>query len=144
MSDDQSDRWQEAEAALAEALRTERGRPTKRERVVLAQRGGNRRVVRTLAEVEELTGAGEALLNQLVRNQLVLALRLMMLTAVVLGAIPLVFWLVPLLGTVSILGLRLPWLLLGFAVYPFFLAVAWSYNRSADRNEQEFTEMVEN
>ena len=26
----------------------------------------------------------------------------------------------------------------------FFVAVAWSYNRSADRNEQDFADMVEN
>jgi hypothetical protein len=53
-------------------------------------------------------------------------------------------FLMPSLGTVTVLGLRLPWLLLGFAVYPFFVAVAWSYNRSADRNEQDFADMVEN
>lgn len=144
MSGETSDRWQEVEAALAEAMHSGQGRPAKRVRVVLAERRCSRRVVRTLAEVEELTGAGEVLVSQLVRTQLRLALKLMVLTAVVLGAIPLAFLLVPPLGTISIFGLRLPWLLLGFAVYPFFIAVAWSYNRSIDRNEQEFTEMVEN
>jgi uncharacterized membrane protein YbaN (DUF454 family) len=34
--------------------------------------------------------------------------------------------------------------MLGLAVYPFFVMVAWSYNRSADRNEQAFAEWVEN
>ncbi|MGH3819937.1 MAG: hypothetical protein ACRDRE_19755, partial [Pseudonocardiaceae bacterium] len=62
----------------------------------------------------------------------------------VLGAIPLVFVRAPFLGTLTILGLRLPWLVLGFAVYPFFVAVAWSYNRSVDRNEQDFAELAEN
>lgn len=144
MSAPEGDRWQEVEAALAEAMHSGRGRPAVRERVVLAERRSSRRVVRPLAEVEELTGAGEALLNDLVRTQLTLALKLMMFTAVVLGAIPLAFLLVPSLGTSSIFGLRLPWLLLGFAVYPLFIAVAWFYNRCVDRNEQEFTEMVEN
>ena len=71
------------------------------------------------------------------------SIRLMLLTVLVLAGIPLLF-LMPSLGTITIVGLRLPWLLLGFAVYPFFVAVAWSYNRSADRNEQDFADMVEN
>ncbi|MDQ3600228.1 MAG: hypothetical protein M3408_03030 [Actinomycetota bacterium] len=115
----------------------------KRVRVVLAERRRTRRVVRTLAEVEEQTAAGEDLLRRLVRNQLHLAIRLGGLTVVVLGSLPLAFALVPSLGAVEVLGLRLPWLLLGVAVYPFLLAVAWSYNRNAEHYEQEFAEMVE-
>jgi hypothetical protein len=141
------DQWRDVEAALEQAMGTpsaSRSKPAKRERVVLAERRSSRRVVRTLAEVEEQTGVGEVLVRQLVRAQLGLAIRLMALVVVVLGGIPLAFLLAPSLGTVSIFGLRLPWVVLGFAVYPFFLAVAWSYNRSAERNEQEFTEMVEN
>lgn len=122
---------------------TAHGKAGKRERIVLAERRRTRRVVRTLAEVEEQTGVGEVLVRQLVRVQLILALRLGLLTVAVLGAIPLAFALLPSLGTISIGGFRLPWLLLGVAVYPFLLAVGWSYNRSADRNEQDFTEMVE-
>ncbi|MGH3787536.1 MAG: hypothetical protein ACRDRG_13515, partial [Pseudonocardiaceae bacterium] len=116
----------------------------KRERVVLARRRSSRRVVRTLAELEDQTGVGEVLVRQLVGVQLILAVRLMLLTVVVLGSIPLAFLLLPALGTLSVLGLPLPWLLLGLAIYPFFVAVAWSYNRGADRNEQDFTEIVEN
>jgi hypothetical protein len=126
-----------------------RSKPGKRERIVLAQRRNSRRVVRTLAELEDrtsvgLTSVGEALVRQLVRVQLMLSIRLMLLTVVVLVSIPLAFLLVPWLGTTDVLGLRLPWLLLGLAVYPFFVVVAWSYNRSADRNEQAFAEWVEN
>jgi hypothetical protein len=141
------DQWQEVEAALQQAMGPPPvGKPkaAKRERVVLAERRSSRRVVRTLADVEEQTGVGELLVRQLMRTQLHLAIRLMLLTVAVPGSILLLFWLLPSLGTVSIGGLWLPWLLLGFAVYPFFIAVAWSYNRRADRNEQEFTEMVEN
>lgn len=115
----------------------------KRVRVVLAERRRTRRVVRTLAEVEKQTSEGEELLLRLVRDQLSLAIRLGGLTVVVLGSLPLAFALVPSLGAVEVLGLRLPWLLLGVAVYPFLLAVAWSYNRNAEHYEQEFAEMVE-
>lgn len=116
----------------------------KRERIVLAKRRSSRRVVRTLAELEDQTSVGEVLVKQLVRVQLMLSIRLMALTVVVLGSIPVVFLLLPTLGSTSVLGLRLPWLLLGLAIYPFFVAVAWSYNRGAERNEQDFAEMVEN
>lgn len=121
-----------------------KGKLGKRERVVLAKRRNSRRVVRTLAELEDQTGVGEVLVNQLVRVQLILAIRLMALTVAVVGSIPLMLWLAPSLGRIGVLGVPLPWLLLGLAVYPFFLAVAWSYNRRVDRNEQDFAEMVEN
>lgn len=121
-----------------------RAKPAKRERVVLAKRRSSRRVVRTLAELQDQTSVGEALVRQLMWLQLMLSIRMMLLTIVVLVSIPLAFLLVPSLGTTTILGLRLPWLLLGFAVYPFFVAVAWSYNRSADHTEQTFAEWVEN
>lgn len=140
-----------AEAAAQERAREANGYPVaakvklgKRERIVLAKRRSSRRVVRTLAELEDQTSVGEVLVRQLVRVQLMLSVRLMLLTVVVLGAIPVVFLLVPSLGTTTILGLRLPWLLLGLGAYPFFVAVAWTYNRGAERNEQDFAEMVEN
>jgi hypothetical protein len=121
-----------------------RAKPGKRERIVLAKRRSSRRVVRTLAELEDQTSVGEELVRQLMRVQLMLSIRLMLLTVVVLVSIPLAFLLAPSLGTTNILGLRLPWLLLGLAVYPFFVAVAWSYNRGADRTEHAFAEWVEN
>ncbi|MGH3771812.1 MAG: hypothetical protein ACRDRW_10505 [Pseudonocardiaceae bacterium] len=135
------------ETALAEKAGqtpADRPKPGKRERIVLAERRNSRRVVRTLAEVEDQTRVGEALACRLVWVQLMLSIRLMLLTVVVLAGIPLAFLRVPSLGTITILGLRLPWLLLGFVVYPFFVAVAWCYNRSAARNEQAFAEWVEN
>ena len=121
-----------------------RGKAGKRERIVLAQRRSSRRVVRTLAELEDQTSVGEVLVRQLVRAQLMLSIRLMALTVIVLGSIPIGFLLVPSLSSTAVLGLRLPWLLLGLAIYPFLLAVAWSYNRGAERHEQDFAEMVEN
>ena len=121
-----------------------RAKAGKRERIVLAKRRNSRRVVRTLAELEDQTSVGEVLVRQLVQVQLMLSVRLMLLTVIVLGAIPVAFLLVPSLGTMTILGFRLPWLLLGLAVYPFFVVVAWAYNRGAERNEQDFAEMVEN
>ena len=135
------DPWASAQSA-AQAVTPQPGRG-KRVRVVLAERRRTRRVVRTLAEVEKQTAEGEELLRRLVRDQLSLAIRRGGLTVAVLGSLPLAFALVPSLGAVEVLGLRLPWLVLGVAVYPFLLAVAWSYNRNAEHYEQEFAEMVE-
>ncbi len=129
---------------IAGQLLADRDNLDKRERIVLAKRRSSRPVVRTLAELEDLTDVGQALFNRLVRVQLLLSIRLLLLIVVVLVSIPLAFHLAPALGTTTILGLRLPWLLLGLAVYPFFFAVAWFYNRSADRTERIFAEWVEN
>jgi hypothetical protein len=117
--------------------------PPKRVRVVLAERKRARRVVRTLAEVEEQTDVGEMLVRNLIRSQLGTSLLLALIVVAALGAIPLAFAYVPKLAELSVLGVRLPWLLLGFAVYPFMLGIGWIYVRQADRNEQNFIKFVE-
>jgi hypothetical protein len=119
------------------------GPPPKRVRVVLAERKRARRVVRTLAEVEEQTGVGEMLVRQHIRSQLAVSLWLALFVAVTVGALPAVFYYVEDLGTTNVLGIRLPWLVLGVVVYPFLLAVGWLYVRLAERNEQTFVNLVE-
>lgn len=119
------------------------GPPPKRVRVVLAERKRARRVVRTLAEVEEQTGIGELLVRQLIRAQLSVSLSLALFVAVAVGSLPIVFHYVEDLGRTSVLGIRLPWLVLGLAVYPFLLIVGWVYVRLAERTEQGFVNMVE-
>lgn len=117
--------------------------PPKRVRVVLAERKRARRVVRTLAEVEEQTVVGEMLVRNLMRTQLSTSLVLALLVVAVLGSLPLAFAYVPKFGELSVFGLRLPWLLLGFVAYPFLFAVGWVYVRRADRNERGFVKLVE-
>jgi hypothetical protein len=77
------------------------------------------------------------------RAQLGLALRLAGLTIAVLCGIPLVLAIFPDLSKITVMGIRLPWLVLGAGVYPLLLGVAWLYNRLADRNEQEFADLVD-
>ncbi|MGO4618259.1 hypothetical protein AB4305_33085 [Nocardia sp. 2YAB30] len=112
-----------------------------RQRVVLSQRRGARRV-RTRVEVAEQTGIGEALIGGLIRAQLGLALRLGLVTVAVLCALPVLFQIGP-VGSVVVLGVRLPWLLLGGAVYPLLFLIGRSYVRQAERNEQDFLELAE-
>jgi len=119
------------------------GPPPKRVRVVLAERKRARRVVRTLAEVEEQTGVGEMLVRSLIRAQLTVSLWLALVVGVTVGALPVVFYYAEDIGRTSVLGIRLPWLVLGFLVYPFLLGVGWLYVRLAERTEQNFVHMVE-
>ncbi|WP_280274224.1 hypothetical protein [Nocardia wallacei] len=112
-----------------------------RERVVLAERRGARRV-RTRVEVAEQTEIGAALIDGLIRAQLGSAVRMGLLTVLLLGSLPLLFT-VGGLGSFVVFGLRLPWLLLGVAVYPLLFGVGWVFVRAADRNENDFLELAE-
>lgn len=111
-----------------------------RERVVLAERRGARRV-RARAELAEQTEIGEALIGGLIRAQLGLALRFALVAVVTFGALPLLFG-VTALGEAVVFGVRLPWLLLGFAVYPALYLVARLYVRLAERNEEDFLDVT--
>jgi hypothetical protein len=118
--------------------------PGRRVRVVLAGPGRPPPPeVRARQEVEEQTQVGEVLVRGLIRSQLGLALRLSLVVAGFLGSLPLLFALAPGLTDVRLLGLKLPWLLLGVLAYPFVIAVAWVHVRLAERNEQDFTELME-
>ncbi|GAB3674405.1 hypothetical protein [Saccharopolyspora tripterygii] len=114
----------------------------RRKRVVLADRRGPH-VPRVRVEVEEQNGALEGLVRDLVEKQLRAALRLSGIVAVVLLGLPLMFWLVPSTGDLEVLGLRLPWLLLGVLAYPFLVVVGLMYTKRAERNEDDFLGMLE-
>lgn len=113
-----------------------------RQRVVLSQRRGAR-MVRTRVEVQEQTEVGDALVRSLVRAQLLLSVRLAVMTLSILFAIPLLGMLLARFTDVAPFGIGLPWLVLGVAIYPFLFAVGWAYVRRAERNETEFVGLVE-
>jgi hypothetical protein len=115
----------------------------KRERVVLSQRKGTTRPVRTVVDVQELTQVGEVLSTSLIRSQLALALRVGGIVLISLGSLPAMFVIFPVLGRFELFGLRLPWLLLGVLAYPFMVALAWMYSRSAERLEQVFADHIQ-
>ncbi|MGW5644763.1 hypothetical protein ACWEV3_09780 [Saccharopolyspora sp. NPDC003752] len=114
----------------------------RRKRVVLADRR-TRQVARTIMELEEQTSVGEVLVRHLVKVQLRSALVLTGVVAVVLLGLPVLFWAVPSIGDFEVLGIRLPWLLLGVLVYPFLLLIGYLCTRSAERHERDFIHMVE-
>jgi hypothetical protein len=116
---------------------------SRRVRVVLAERKGVARPVRTVVDIQEGTGVGELLRSNLIGSQLAVALRFAVVAGVTLGVLPLLFALFPEIGRINILGLRLPWLLLGVLVYPFLLGLGWWHTRTAERVEQNFADHVQ-
>lgn len=93
-------------------------------------------------EIDEQTRLGEIYMHSLIQSQLRLALAVIGGVLLVLGSIPLLFWLVPPARTLAVLGLPLPWVLLGIAIYPVVYGAARIYVRNAERIEAEFTEFV--
>lgn len=93
-------------------------------------------------EIDEQTRLGEIYMHSLIQSQLRLTLAVIGGVLLVLGSIPLLFWLVPPTRTLSVFGLPLPWVLLGIAVYPVVYVAARIYVRNAERIEAEFIEFV--
>jgi hypothetical protein len=94
-------------------------------------------------DIAEETRLGAVYLSSLMGAQLALALRVGIALAVLVGSLPLVFHLFPGLAGLDVLGVRLPWLLLGVLVYPVLVALGWVYVRSAERNESAFAELLD-
>ena len=118
--------------------------PPRRVRVVsprAAARAAAHRPVRR--EIDEQTIVGEVYMRSLVRLQLRLAVGICLIFAVLLGGLPILFALEPGLSETHWLGVPLPWLLLGVVVYPVLVLTAWLYVRQAERNERDFTELVQ-
>jgi hypothetical protein len=94
------------------------------------------------SDLDSGTRLGDVYLASLLRDQLRLALGILLVLALTLGTLPLAFHLAPGLAGVTVLGLPLSWLLLGVAVYPALFGLGWVYVRRAERNEQDFAELV--
>ncbi|MGY1805133.1 hypothetical protein ACI78T_17760 [Blastococcus sp. SYSU D00922] len=112
---------------------------------VTSPRTGAARAQRVPAarEIDAQTLLGEVYMTSLLRSQLRLALLALATLALLVGGIPLLFWLFPDLSSVVVLAVPLPWLLLAFAVYPFLFAIGWLYVRAAERNERDFADVVD-
>lgn len=121
------------------------GGPTpKRVRVTSPRRDARRRAeVRPVQdELTEQTGLGEVYLTALLRVQLRLAMRVLFGVLVILGGLPALFLLVPAASSLSVGPLPLPYLLVGFLVYPVVFFAARYHVRQAERIERDFAELV--
>ncbi|MFV2008296.1 MULTISPECIES: hypothetical protein [unclassified Micromonospora] len=116
--------------------------PPRRVRVVLGEVGRRGDADRLRTDLAEQTQIGEALVRGLVRAQLALAMRLAVVVMVGLGSLPMLFAIAPGVAEIKIVGVNLPWLLLGVAAFPFLVAVGLTYVHLAERNEQDFVALV--
>lgn len=117
--------------------------PRRREVVTGPRTGAVRRQRRPrLASLDEQDVVGELLVRSLVRAQLLLAVRTGIGLMLTLGLLPLLFALMPASRTARVLGLPLPWLLLGGLVYPALALAGRSYVRLAERHERDFEDLV--
>ena len=119
--------------------------PTKprRKRVVLADSRAPVTVLRTVVELEEQTSYGEELVRQFIRIQLKAAIRLWLPGVLALACLPALFHFVPQLSQVEVVGVRLPWLILGIVPFPLLFGIGYWFNMIAERNERDFVDMVE-
>lgn len=100
-------------------------------------------MVRTRVEVQEQTLVGDALVRGLVRAQLGLALRLAVVVVCAVVAIALLNTAFPDLAAITVIGIRLNWLVLAVLVYPFFYGVGRLYVRLAEQAERDFVGVVD-
>ena len=94
-------------------------------------------------DLAEQTRVGELQLASIMRAQLRLALIVCSAIAIFVGGLPLAFAAVPELRSTRVLGLGLPWLVLGVLVYPLMVAAGWLYVRHAERADKTFAHLVE-
>ncbi len=120
---------------------TDPGPPQKRVRVTSPRAGRPRRTT-IASEIDAQSEVGEIYMRSLMRTQLRLALEVLGVLAVTVGLLPLVFTLVGPVRRAHLLGIPVPWLVLGAGVYPVVLALAAVYVRRAERIEDDFVEMV--
>ena len=121
-------------------------------RKVFAQQGYASTVVEDIAKQADIAkgtlylyfaSKEQIYLAALLRSQLRLALGTIVTLVLTVGALPVVFWLVPSLTSRHVFGMPVSWVLLAFACYPVLVLLAWRYVRAAERNERQFTHVVE-
>lgn len=94
-------------------------------------------------EIDEQTGVGEVYMRSLMRAQLRLGLSVLAVMTITLGALPVLFSLDSGLGSLRLLTVPLPWLIVGASIYPLLVLAAWWHVRAAERAERDFAEIVE-
>ncbi|WP_405997309.1 hypothetical protein [Streptomyces sp. NBC_00829] len=95
------------------------------------------------SEISEQTTLGATYVRSLMRSQLRAALCALGTLAALVGSLPLLFALPATLGGRLSSPEPLVWAALGGGVYPVLWLTARWYVRRAERNEQDFTRLVE-
>jgi hypothetical protein len=96
-----------------------------------------------LSNLRDDTNGGRVLVRSFVRAQLGLSLMCLTFALTVTASFPLIAAMVPAVTRITVAGVPLTLVVLGFAFYPVFLAVGWFYNRHARQLEVRFTSLVD-
>lgn len=114
-----------------------------RVRVTRPARSAPQRRRTVTSEIDAQSEVGQVYVRSLIRSQLRLAVSILLALAATVMILPLAFTIFPGLAMREVLGMPLSWVLLGFAVYPWLVFLAWRYVRRSERNERAFSEVVE-
>ncbi|MGW0775356.1 hypothetical protein ACWD01_17295 [Streptomyces sp. NPDC002835] len=95
------------------------------------------------SEISEQTTLGATYVRSLMRSQLRAALYALGTLALLVGSLPLLFALPSALGGSPASPEPFVWAVLGVAVYPVMWLIARWYVHRAERNERDFTRLVE-
>lgn len=93
-------------------------------------------------EIDAETALGEVFMRSLLREQLMLAIRVLVALALTVGLLPVAFHLFPELSEVRWGPVPVAWLLLGVLTYPWLVVLGWFYIRSSEANERDFADLV--
>lgn len=94
-------------------------------------------------DLRDNTTWGRLMLRSLIRAQLGLSLMCLAFALAVTASFPVIAALIPAVGRMTVAGVPLTLIVLGFAFYPVLLAVGWFYNRQARQLEARFTDLVD-
>ena len=81
-------------------------------------------------------------MRSLLREQLMLAIRVLVALALTVGLLPVAFHLFPSLGATRWGPVPIAWLLLGVLTYPWLVVLGWLYVRRSEANERDFADLV--
>ena len=101
------------------------------------------RAVSIASEIDAQTSLGEVYISSLMRSQLRLALQVVGVLALTIGALPLLLRLVPEARRMALLGVPVVWLVLGLVAFVEILLLGWYYVRHAERNQADFSDLLE-
>jgi hypothetical protein len=101
------------------------------------------RQVSIAAEIDAQTQLGDVYITSLMRSQLRLAIGVAGALVLTLGALPLLFHLVPTLRRMTVLGVPLPWVLLTLVAFTEIIVLGWVFVRRAERNESDFSDLLD-
>jgi hypothetical protein len=96
-----------------------------------------------LGDLRDDTKHGRLLVRSFVHAQLGLSLLCLALALAVTASFPVIAALAPEVTRITVAGLPLTLIVLGFAFYPVFLAIGWFYHRQARQLEARFTDLVD-